>query len=180
MGRKATTEAWEITSQWGGGTILLMSSAVLPWLHMRMPWSMQAWSKSNRGIWQNAVNKQISKARKTNPNLNVLFKVQIFELRLTSIVRLCKKSSLLTAAVSTIMRYAMHNWGKAVRTGPDDWLSRYHIANLTSGHHRSSQHFHCIVGELGVTGIWYDQSVQFGMFACCCYFTVSLNVLLCK
>jgi len=41
--------------------------------------STQSWSKTNSGIWQNAVNKQIyQKSQKTNPNSNVLFEVRIF------------------------------------------------------------------------------------------------------
>jgi len=60
--------------------------AVLPWLHMCTLQSTQTCSKTNQVIAQNAVNKQISKGRKTNPNSNVLFEVQIFELRLTSLV----------------------------------------------------------------------------------------------
>jgi len=48
--------------------------------------STQTCSKTNQVIAQNAVNKRISKGRKTNPNSNVLFEVQIFELRLTSLV----------------------------------------------------------------------------------------------
>ena len=35
---------------------------------------------------KNAVNKRISKGRKTHPNSNVLFEVRIFKLRLTSLV----------------------------------------------------------------------------------------------
>ena len=60
---------------------------------MRTLQSMQAWSKTNWGIWQNAVNKQISKGWKTNPNSNVLFVVTIFELRLASVVLHCNNSS---------------------------------------------------------------------------------------
>ena len=44
-------------------------------------WSTQWWSKMNSGV-----NKWISKGRKTNPNLSVLFNVRILELRLTSLI----------------------------------------------------------------------------------------------
>ena len=47
--------------------------------------STQAWSKMNCGIWQSAVNKWISKGQKTSSNSNVLFEIEIFELRLTSL-----------------------------------------------------------------------------------------------
>jgi len=43
-------------------------------------------SVMNCGIRQNVVNKRISKGRKMNLNLNVLFEVRIFELHLTSLV----------------------------------------------------------------------------------------------
>jgi len=54
-------------------------TAAPSWLHMHMLWSTQSWSKMNSGIRQNAVNKRISKSWNTNPNLNVLFEVRIFD-----------------------------------------------------------------------------------------------------
>ena len=59
---------------------------VLPWLYMLTLQSAQAWSKTNCGIRQNAVNKRILKGRQMNPNSNVKFEVPIFKLRLTSLV----------------------------------------------------------------------------------------------
>jgi len=61
------------------------STALTVYAHV-MLLSTQSWSKTNSGIQQSAVNKRISKGRKTNLNSNVLFEVRIFELRITSLV----------------------------------------------------------------------------------------------
>jgi len=64
------------------------STALTSYAHVMLR-SMQSWSKTNSGIQQNAVNKQISKGRKMNPNLNVLLEVWIFKLHLTSLFLPC-------------------------------------------------------------------------------------------
>jgi len=58
--------------------------------------------KDSSGIQQNAVNKQISNSRKSN--LNVLFKVRIFELRLTSLIKTLQIHLLMIIALCALMQ----------------------------------------------------------------------------